>query len=400
MRVLLLNQFLPPDPCATGQLALDLGAALVERGHEVHALCSRGRYGGGRSDAPPESLECGVFVHRVAAPTLGRGSLAARAVDCAGLYPSMLAAALRLGRFDACVALTMPPFVGLVGAALRARHGTRLLVWVMDVFEGLFQSTTPVARLLYRQADGVVVLGQAMAGAVEASGADPRRVAQIPNWMPGAPPSPVDGGPMRAEWGLGDEPVFLYSGNHGLHMELPTLVSALGLAARRTPLRAVFVGAGQLRSRTGQMCATLRVPAVFQPPQPLERVPSVLAAGDVHLVGQGAARLGVSEPCKLAAAFACGRPVVHVGPETSQTASLARRAGASVACGDVAGAAAAMVRLARDPALRRSLGSAARACYETELSRATGTARLVGLVESLGRAPAGRAPSWATYPAE
>ena len=48
MRVLLLNQFYPPDTAATGQLLADVAAGLAAGGHEVHVVCSRGSYGGGR----------------------------------------------------------------------------------------------------------------------------------------------------------------------------------------------------------------------------------------------------------------------------------------------------------------------------------------------------------------
>ena len=215
MRVLVLNQYFPPDPCATGQLGFDLAAALSAEGHEVHALCSRGLYGGGRSAAAPYAREDGVHLHRLPAPALGRDSLTSRALDCAGLFAPMLARALRLGPFDVCVALTMPPFVGAIGAALRARHGTRLLLWTMDLFEGVVPRTRGAARWLYRRADHVVTLSSAMARRAVAGGADPARLSIIPNWMPGEPRRPPDGRRLRAEWGLGDAPLALYSGNHG-----------------------------------------------------------------------------------------------------------------------------------------------------------------------------------------
>ncbi len=53
MRILLLNQFYPPDVAATGQLLGDVAAALAQRGHEVHVLCSRGAYGGGPVERGP-----------------------------------------------------------------------------------------------------------------------------------------------------------------------------------------------------------------------------------------------------------------------------------------------------------------------------------------------------------
>lgn len=42
MRILLLNQFYPPDTAATGQLLADVARGLAASGHEVDVICSRG----------------------------------------------------------------------------------------------------------------------------------------------------------------------------------------------------------------------------------------------------------------------------------------------------------------------------------------------------------------------
>ncbi len=80
MKILLLNQFYPPDVTATGQLPADLAAELVYKGHEVHVLCSRRVYGGGMEKYPAEQLINGVYIHRVAATGFGRGNIVGRLI--------------------------------------------------------------------------------------------------------------------------------------------------------------------------------------------------------------------------------------------------------------------------------------------------------------------------------
>jgi hypothetical protein len=76
MRILLLNQFYRPDVAATGQLLADVGEALAARGHEVHVICSRRRYGGGSLTPAADEVLDGVHVHRVLTTGFGRKRLA------------------------------------------------------------------------------------------------------------------------------------------------------------------------------------------------------------------------------------------------------------------------------------------------------------------------------------
>jgi len=80
MKILLLNQFYPPDVAATRQLLADLAVGLVYKGHEVHVLCSRRVYGGGMEKYPAEQLINGVYIHRVAATGFGRGNIVGRLI--------------------------------------------------------------------------------------------------------------------------------------------------------------------------------------------------------------------------------------------------------------------------------------------------------------------------------
>ena len=71
MKILLANQFYPPDMAPTGQHLHDLARCLVARGHSVRVLCSRRSYDGGGEYAAEETLD-GVEVRRLSAFGFGR----------------------------------------------------------------------------------------------------------------------------------------------------------------------------------------------------------------------------------------------------------------------------------------------------------------------------------------
>lgn len=200
MRVLLINQFYIPDTAATGQLLADVAEGLASEGHEVHVLCSRRRYGGGREAfAANEAVE-GIHVHRVGATGFGRGRLLGRLFDYLSFYILAAVKALRLPRMDVCVALTTPPFIALIGVLLRWFRRTKLVIWTMDLYPdvavafGVLEDRCLLCRLLarlsrriYKSCSGIISLGEVMAQRLVKAGAPQDRITVVHNWVPREP---------------------------------------------------------------------------------------------------------------------------------------------------------------------------------------------------------------------
>lgn len=198
MRILLLNQFYKPDTAATGQLLADVAEELAAKGHEVHIICGRTIYNGGRHSAPKEQIEAGIHIHRVACTSFGRHKLIGRATDYLSFYITAARRALKLPRPDVCVSLTTPPLISLVGLMLSSLKGTKSVIWVMDVYPEiavaydvlqkrslLYRILTRVNRILYRNAAAVISLGEMMTEQLKSVGAGPDNIYTVHNWVPG-----------------------------------------------------------------------------------------------------------------------------------------------------------------------------------------------------------------------
>ncbi len=197
MRILFLNQFYKPDAAATGQFLADLTEELGRREHEVHVICSRSRYDGGKPIAVKEErIKC-INIHRVFTTRFGRQRLPGRAVDYLSFYISAAWRALRIPKPDVCVSLTTPPFISLIGLVLEKLRGTRNVIWVMDVYPEiavayrvlperslLCRVLARMSRLLYRNADAVISLGEFMAQHLESVGAPSNTIHIVHNWNP------------------------------------------------------------------------------------------------------------------------------------------------------------------------------------------------------------------------
>ena len=408
MRVLLLNQFYSPDIAATGQYLSDLADGLLRSGHEVHVVCSRRAYAGGIDRQPRKELLGGVRVHHVAATGFGRGSLLGRLLDYLSFYLLAAWRAIRLPRMDVCVALTTPPFIGLLGAMLKNLRGTRLVLWTMDLYPevpvayGVMKSGSVLHRLLshlsrslYGQASHIISLGEVMTERLIAAGADPQKITTVHNWVPGESvrPIPLDQSSARQSWGINGRVAIMYSGNLGLGHDLQTIVRAAKRLQDAAGVSILFVGNGPMRRRLEKLTHDLGLQCVeFHDPVPLESLADSLAAADIHLVSQKPGTQGLIVPSKLYGILAAGRPTIFIGPDDCEAAQILRESGAGLAVspGNVEAVAEVLTRLAQSAELRRELGKRARAIYELRFGRDRSVSRIMGVIEQAAIGPAHR----------
>jgi len=335
-------------------------------------------YGGGEPRHPAEEEIRGVLVHRVA----GLRHLP----DNVSFQLSAALRALRLPQMRACVALTTPPLIGLIGALLAQMRGTALILWMMELYpeatvalgklrEGstAHRIYSEVSRSLYRRAAAIVSPSELMTLRLIDAGADRRKIVDVQNWVPGEAiaPIPREESYFRTVWRLGDSITLMYSGVLGFGRELDTAMKAISrLDAGH--FRAVFVGDGQMRPELERMALNLRLQNVtFRPPQPLQQLAGSLAAGDIHMVAQQPGSQGVLVPGKLYGILAAGRPVLFVGPPDSQAAHLVRESGAGVVVppGNPESFAEALKTLIAAPELRAEMSRRGRRYYEQHFGR-------------------------------
>ncbi len=391
MKLLFVNQYYWPDSAATAQVLCDLCEHLAAHGHEVHVLCSRGSYDVGSSQTqrtPHYELRRGVHIHRVAATGFAKRNVLGRVTDYATFALSL---ALRFWctawRYEAVVTLTTPPLVGLLATPVRKLSRVRHVCWVMDLHPdcefalGVMNPRKLSSRILLwlndlhlRGATACVALGEHMRARLLSKRVQPRRVVAIPVWghdAPAASAQQIEA--LRSDLGARQKLLVMYSGNAGLIHTFEEVCAAMRELAHDPRFAFVFIGGGRRLREVQAFAQQHRLANVaFRGYFPREQLGVTLAAADVHLVTLRPGMEGVAVPSKLYGVMAAGRPVLFVGPEACETADDLRthRCGLSVAVGDTAGLLAALRRLAADHHLRRDLGDAARAAYESTFNPA------------------------------
>jgi glycosyltransferase involved in cell wall biosynthesis len=377
MRILLLNHYYPPDTSATAKMAATVVNALSER-HDVTVLCGRPSY-----DSPerrpwrPWQTEIAgrARIIRVGSTDYSRFQMRRRVINYLTYVALATPRALFL-RSDVVLAMTDPPFEGIVGAVVALLKGKPYVYNIRDLYPdmatggeivepGLLSRVWEVLhRWALRHTTRVIVLGEDMRARIAAKGIDPKAIKVVRDgtdiFRSDALEPVLDNHviqTIRADFRF----VLLHAGNLGFYGAWETLVTAVsGLKEEGVCL--VFVGEGAQRARIESLAKgtpNVRFLSFF----PAGKIPSVLAAPDAHVITVRRGLEGVVVPSKMYGILAAGKPILAVAAEETDVASLGAKFGFAVSADpDRPDEVASAIRfLARDSGKVQSMGRAARA---------------------------------------
>ncbi len=383
--VLLLTLNYAPEPVGIGPYSAGLAEALAERGHRVQVIAGKPYYpqwrvypafaGGGWQHGEEQGVAITRCPHYVPAQPGGLKRILHLASFALTALPIALRAALRgKAQRPQVVMVIAPALLSVMTGWLAARlAGARLWIHVQD-FEveaalatGLLGEQGLPARLarwlegwVLRRGDRVTTISPQMCAKLRDKGVAAERVREVRNWADARFAADPDGArAIRAEWGLGDRVVALYSGNIARKQGIEILVEAARLLRDRQDISFVICGEGPNRAELERLAAGLDNIQLHDL-QPAERMGAMLTMADLHLLPQipGAADLVL--PSKLTNMLASARPVVATADPGTGLFNEVDGCGTLTAPGDAAALAAAIAALAADPARRAAFGAAAR----------------------------------------
>ena len=406
MRILVVCPHFEPDVAPTGVVISEIAHRLIDEGHELEIVTSLPWYashaiepGWGGRPVRRERTPWGRVTRVHPFPTDKR-NIPARAAGFAGFTVlATVSSVCQRRRPDVVLAMSPPLTLGLAGWVAARLRRVPFVFNIQDVFPDVAVEvgaiTNPrvirvlrlLERFVYRRADAVTVLSDDLRDNVEEklAGRGRTEVRVIPNFVDTArivPGDRING--YRQEFGLGDRTVVMYAGNLGFSQPLGLMIDAARALRHRDDLVFVINGGGS--SRPGLEIAAADLDNVrFVDLQPVERLPEVLAAGDIHVIAlrRGLGRSSV--PSKLYSILAAARPVLASVDDGTEVVRVVRSidAGVTVEPEDPVAFAAAVEELAG--ADRDAMGARGRAFVEEWVSPAGVAAAYVELFEDLRR---------------
>jgi glycosyltransferase involved in cell wall biosynthesis len=381
MRILLLNLYYPPDTSATAKMAETVVNALA-RENEVTVLCGRPSYD--PTERHPWRLyqtdeKKNVRIVRVGSTAFPRFNMKKRVLNYLSYTKLAIPRAL-FTRCDAVLAMTDPPFEGIIGAFVAMLKNRPYFYNIRDMYPDMAVGGAIVApgllarlwerlhRWALRRATKVIVLGEDMRNRILAKGVRADQIEIVRDGteiLPADAPRPQLDAEVIREIRNGFRFVILHAGNIGFYGAWDTLIAAAKQLAGEG-IGLVFVGEGAQRAQleaAANSAGNVRFLSFF----PDSKIPSVLAAADAHLITIKRGLEGVVVPSKMYGILAAGKPIMAVAPRETDAVALGETLGFSAGADpdraqDVV---AAIRKLANDPARVEKMGRAALAAAPT-----------------------------------
>lgn len=392
MKVLLLSMNFSPELTGIGKYSGEMARGLVERGHEVQAVCAPPYYpqwsvqagyraGGYLTETP----QPGLTVHRCPLWIPRRLSGLRRLVHLASFALSSLPRLLSLVRWRPDVVYVVAPALFCAPAGWLVARLSGAVAWLhiqdlevdaafeLGLLKGSWARAITLAgeRWLMRSFDMVSTISSRMLRQLATKGLPLDRTELLPNWVDMQLIHPTGGSPaLRERLNIApDQLVCLFSGTINRKQGLDVVIQA---ARRlRSQLQIVFVicGNGELRAKLEQDSTDL-ANMRFIDLQPQSALNDLLNMADLHLLPQLRGAADLVMPSKLAGMLASGRPVVAAALRGTEIASVVAGRGLIVEPESVDGFVQAIQTLYEDAPLRKHLGQQARAYAERTLDAA------------------------------
>ena len=358
-RIVFLCDWLPPDFGAVGQYAIAFCEQLAVHGNQV-ALVG---FSSEKASVEKRSIQSGhLTVQRICRPAYDKSAFVKRAFWTFGANLALIK-----GAWDdirACDEIRFtgsPPFMlhFVVPVALVLGKKTRYRITDFHP-EGLIAAlgytpwwVRPISAMTNfwrRRVDVMEVLGEDQRRAIVRSGVSPQKVELVRD------PSPVEfsetmvSAPVPEP--IAGRAVILYSGNWGVAHDVDTFVLGFKRFCESQPERSgVCLNAtGKRADIVANRLQGLELPYARTRPVPLEQLPNVLLAADIHLITLNVAFVAFALPSKVYACVASGRSVLFIGSPDSDvhlvcSTNLPKEAYRRVDVGDVEGVSRAISEL-------------------------------------------------------
>lgn len=389
MNVLIVSQYFWPENFRINDLAQEL----VTRGHTVTVLTGFPNYPEGRIfadfllDRRKYSSLNGVDIVRV--PLVPRRNtrigIFINYLSFSGLACLFGPWMLRGRKTDVVLTCQLSPVtVGLPGALIAWIKGTRMAMWVLDLWPetleaiGVVRSSKMIAffgwfvGFIYRRCGLILGQSKSFIPKIQARAGPGIPVVYFPSWaekvfvrgvVTPAPEVPILMGAFNV----------MFAGNIGEAQDFGCILAAAELLKDQSHIRWLVVGDGRMFSWVKEQINSrgLLDSVILLGRHPLERMPNFFIHADAMLVTLADRSIfSLTIPGKLQSYFAAGMPIVAaLNGEGANVIELAN-AGFSCAAGDHVGLAAIVLKMSRcSDKERESMGNNGLRFSEKEFGR-------------------------------
>jgi len=402
MKILVISQYFPPEPGAPSNRIKAFVEAMVERGHEVTVICQFPNYPSGILDKNDRwrlfrrEKNSGYSILRCFVLTFRRKNNVKRMLYYLSFACTSFLAAICLRRREVVFA-SSPPIFFVFGAMLAARlKRSRFVADIRDLWPDSAREVEAVAspRLLkwggcletsiYYRADRLFTISAGLKDVIEKRGGQGKTdivyngsVEDFIVWNKDRPA-------LREKFGWKNKIVITYAGVVGLGQDIVSLIPELR-KLRSGDLLFNFIGDGPQKSTLETEVGRAGLTNVeFHQHMPMEQAIDYICCSDVMLVILRECDLFRSAiPSKFFDGMAAGLPVVTNVDGELRTLLEANNTGLYFTLKQNGAFADAIIKLASEGELRKTMGENGRRLVKTNFLRKHQARKAVETIEAI-----------------
>lgn len=389
-RILIFNQFFPPDYAATGQLIEELAVGISRQGIKVRVFSGQPGYAFDTVEAPRKEVKGRLQVRRSRVTKILPLGILAKILNSSLFFTRAFLHTLRhQHKEDLLIITTAPAFMTWLGYLSHLIWKKKYICLIYDLYPnvltklGMFSENHPIVKLWHKfneqtwiHAREIIVLSSSMKDRiVEVCPSVEHKITVIHNWADGDIIQPIakEDNWFAQEYGLDKKFTILYSGNMGRCHDMTTIIEAANLLKDyQDKFQFVFIGRGAQQEPIKEKLDSLGLKNFsFLPYQKKEILPYSLTACDVSLISMAKGMEGVVAPSKLYSTLAAGNAVGVICPEKSFLKDLvvSARCGKSFRNGDAEGLSQFLLELYHDFRLVKQMGYNARQYFDHNFTK-------------------------------
>lgn len=394
MKVLLINNYFPPEIGAASHLYYYLAKEFIKRGHEVTVLTGIPRYNVStqvyhkyykKGKVFFENVE-GISILRVRLPLVDRKNFFRRGIEHFEIAYKLAKSGIKFLKSNYDVSLVYSPPLTLYWTAekLRKKYGLPYILNVQDLFPQavidlghmknriLINIFRYLEKKAYESANLITVHSETNAEIIKKVVKNKEKVVVFENWVDDEEIQPGDkDNEFSRKHSITDKFVVSFAGTLGYSQDIEVIMKAAYFTKDNKDIVYLIVGDGPMKDKVMyfkdeyNLTNVLILPAV-----PKEIYPLVLHSSDVSLATLKSSVKTPVVPSKILSIMSAGIPVIAVMNKDGDAPRLVEKAhcGIVVDAGDAEGLARAILQLYYNDSLRVRYGRNGRKYIEKHLS--------------------------------
>jgi colanic acid biosynthesis glycosyl transferase WcaI len=389
LKILVVVPNFIPEIGSAAHIYYDLSKCFVNRGHEVDVITTypRGHYLSENSidpNIPLDEVIDGINIHRCKYPVI-RDNIVIRGLEHFIIPRLYFKKYLEIGRkFDLSLIYIPPLPLYYFAKKIKKYDGTPSILNYQDfhpqelIDVGIIRNPLVrrimehIERQSYKNSDYITVLTEGGIEFVTQRGADPKKVCHIYNAVNlNDINSHQTTNDFKKEEGIEDKFLISYAGILSYFQNVDQILEVAKELKEYNDIVFCIVGDGNSKEILEHKISKEQINNVrLLPLQSRDKYYDIIKSSDISLLSLDSRMQAPCLPGKTINLMACGKPIIALVPENSETAIILKRVQCAVVVnpGDIEGMRSAILRLKDNASAREAMGNNGRRYLEQNMN--------------------------------